>query len=65
MPWGKVAKIALAIAVYVALTVVIDGLVHWWALVASPVPDAVGVSIWLLFTVAYVRLAWRVLGKRA
>lgn len=57
-------KIAVALAIYLVLTVVLDGLIHWWATVATPLPDAVGIGLWLGFTVAYAWIVWRLLRKR-
>ncbi len=65
MNWGRVGKIALAAALYLTLTFgLLDALIHWWAMVFAPVPDAVALSLWFLFTVGYVWLGWRILGKR-
>jgi len=61
---GKVGKIVLAVVVYVAITFgVLDALIHWWAMVFSPVPDAIALSLWFVLTVGYVWLALRTLRK--
>ena len=66
MNWRKIGKIVLAIVIYLFLTYgVLDALVHWWAHVASPIPDAVSLGFLGLFTAGYVWLVWRVLRKQA
>jgi len=66
MNWRRIGKIALAAVVYVALTYgVVDALLYWWAMVASPIPDAAALGFLFLFTVGYVWTAWRTLRKRS
>jgi hypothetical protein len=66
MNWGKAGRITLAVVVYVVLTyVVLDGVLHWWAHAAFPVPDAVAISLWFLFTACFLWVVWRIVRKRA
>lgn len=66
MSWRTIWKIALAVVVYLFLTYgVLDALFHWWAHVASPIPDSVSISFLFLFTAGYVWLVWRTLRKKA
>jgi hypothetical protein len=66
MNWRLVWNIVLALVVYVALTYgVLDGLIHWWAMVFSAVPDVVAIGLWFLVTVGYAWLLWRILRKQS
>jgi hypothetical protein len=57
----RLGMIVLAVAVYVVLAFgVLDGLLHWWAFVFSPMPDSIAMSLCFLVTVGYGGLAWRV-----
>lgn len=58
-------RVAFAFALYVVLVFgLFDELVHWWAVVASPLPDAAVYGLWLVFTSAYVFVACRLLRRR-
>ena len=56
----KLVRITLAVAGYVILTFgALDGLIHWWTLTFSPVPEGIALSLWCLSTVGYVWFARR------
>ena len=64
MTWKKAGKIALAVALYLLTYGVLDGLIHWWEMIASPVPNPIALGSLLVFTAAYVWIAWRILRNR-
>jgi hypothetical protein len=58
-------KLAFGLALYVVLVFgLFDGLIHWWAAVASPLSDSAVYGLWFVFTSAYVFVAWRLLRRR-
>jgi hypothetical protein len=66
MNWRRIGKIAVAAVVYLVLTYgALDAVLHWWARVASPIPDAAVLGLLLLFTAVYVWTARRILRKRS
>ena len=66
MNWGKAGKVIVALVVYLVLTYgPLDALYHGWELVASPIPNAVGISLWLLLTAIFLWAVCCIVRKRA